>query len=170
MNVVRSEHKWQQWPPPTVGLERGQKASHHAFGHTGVGDLGVNVDLDERGEVGEERVWKALLLFVETQHHLLQGAQLVQSTLIIYHSTDSRCLCHVQKRIQVSNTNVKTHLRIGWCLILDGLTVGEMAEEPTSASVRSFSQSGLLYFSCMKGIQLNWHFLMNGLTSTVPRA
>lgn len=45
-----------------------------------------------------------------------------------------------------------------------------MDEDPTSASVRSFSQSGLLYFSCMKGIQLNWHFLMNGLTSTVPIA
>lgn len=48
--------------------------------------------------------------------------------------------------------------------------VREKNEDPTSASVRSFWQSGLLYFSCMKGIQLNLQFLMNGLTSTVPRA
>lgn len=33
----------------------------------------MNVDLDERGKVGEERVWKNLLLFMETQHDLLRG-------------------------------------------------------------------------------------------------
>lgn len=43
-----------RWQLPTVGFERRQKASHHAFGHTGVSDLGMNVNFDERGEVGEE--------------------------------------------------------------------------------------------------------------------
>lgn len=45
-----------------------------------------------------------------------------------------------------------------------------LTSAPTSASVRSFSQSGLLYFSCMLGIQLILHFLAKGLTSAVPRA
>lgn len=58
---------------PTIGLNRRKKASHHALGHTGVSDLGVNVDLDKGGEIWEEGVGKALFLFVETQNHLLQG-------------------------------------------------------------------------------------------------
>lgn len=41
---------------------------------------------------------------------------------------------------------------------------------PTSASDSSLSLFGLVYFSCMKGIQDILHFLMKGVTSTVPKA
>lgn len=40
----------------------------------------------------------------------------------------------------------------------------------TSASDSSLSPFGLVYFSCMKGIQEILHFLMKGVTSTVPKA
>lgn len=41
---------------------------------------------------------------------------------------------------------------------------------PTSASDSSLSLFGLVYFSCMKGIQDILHFFMKGVTSTVPKA